>query len=151
MFRSAPPVTVSATIGAPADDVYALIVDTRNDPAWCPNVDSVEQLRGDGPSVGASFRYTQHLRVPGRGTIAFDGVVTVVEMGARAIRWRVEDRFQHREIGLSVEPIGPASCRVSQTTAARFTRPNLPGVLAYPFLARRELRRQFAMLAALLE
>lgn len=139
------PVTVSQHIPAPATDVLAFISDTRNDPMWCPNVESAE-MTSEGPiAQGSTFRYTQHLDQPGRGRVTFDGDVEIVAMDHRSIRWRVTDRFQERTITCVVESSGAGS-RVSQTTEASFHRP--PGVAkyVYPLLARRTLRDQLRRL-----
>ena len=140
------PVTVRAVISGQPEAVLAYVADTRNDPEWCPNVDSAELISGDGSSPGSVFRYHQHLDVPGSERIELDGEVTVLERTDDSIRWRVTDRMQERDITLRVEP-HPDGCRISQTTRAAFHRP--PGIArwGYPLLARREFRRQFAGLA----
>lgn len=141
------PVTVSAEIPAPPPDVLAFISDTRNDPEWCPNVESAE-LTSDGPiGAGSTFRYTQHLDQPGRGRVTFDGDVEIVSLDDQSIRWRVTDKFQQRTITCTVEPFGHGS-RVTQTTEASFHRS--PGIAkyAYPMLARRTLRDQLRHLRA---
>ena len=140
-------VTVSAEIPADPSEVLAFISDTRNDPAWCPNVDSAE-MTSDGPiGVGSTFRYTQHLDRPGRGRVSFDGDVEIVALDDRSIRWRVTDKFQERTITCVVEPSQRGS-RVTQTTEASFHRS--PGVArhAYPLLARRTLKDQLRHLRA---
>jgi hypothetical protein len=140
------PVTVRALIPADPDAVLAYVADTRNDPEWCPNVDSAELVSGDGVAVGSVFRYHQHLDAPGSQRIELDGEVTVLELTSNSIRWRVTDRMQERDITLRVEPHADG-CRITQTTRATFRRP--PGIArwGYPLLAWREFRRQFAGLA----
>ncbi len=129
------------TIPAPAPEVFTFVSDTRNDPVWCPNVESVE-MTSDGPiEVGSTFRYTQHLDQPGGGRVTFDGDVEITALDDASIGWRVTDRFQERMITLTVEPAA-GGCRVTQTTAAAFHRS--PGVARYlyPLLARRTLKDQ---------
>lgn len=140
------PVTVSATIPAAPTDVLAFVADTRNDPLWCPNVETAELVSGDGFSVGSAFRYRQHLDLPGSKRVYADGEVTVMERTEAMIRWKVTDSIQERDIILRVEP-HPDGCRVTQTTRASFLRP--PGLArwGYPLLARREFRSQFRELA----
>lgn len=142
-----PPVEVSVFVPAPPDVVFAFVADTRNDPRWCPNVETVEMVEGDRVAVGTKFRFHQHLDRPGGGRIQFDGEVEVAELGDRSIGWSVTDRFQHRIIRLGVEPEGEGS-RVTQRTAASFHRPPGAARLAYPWLARRTFRAQFRRLAA---
>jgi carbon monoxide dehydrogenase subunit G len=141
------PVTVSEHIPAPAPDVLAFVSDTRNDPAWCPNVDSVEMTSTGPIATGSTFRYTQHLDQPGRGRVTFDGDVEVVALDDRSITWRVTDKFQERAITCVVEPDGAGS-RVTQTTEAAFRRS--PGMARwlYPVMARRTLRDQLRHLRA---
>lgn len=70
-----------------------------------------------------------------------DVSVEVVELGEQRVRWRVEDRFQVRDVLLRVERNGRGS-RVIQTTTAAFKRgPGLTKFL-YPMLARRTFRDQ---------
>lgn len=140
------PVTVRAVVPAPPDVVLAFVADTRNDPLWCPNVETAELVSGDGTSVGSVFRYHQHLDLPGGKRVYSDGEVTVVERTDDSIRWQVTDRVQERDIALGVEPY-PDGTRITQTTRATFRR--RPGIArwGYPFLARREFRTQFRELA----
>jgi len=140
------PVTVRAVIPADAIAVLDYVTDTRNDPEWCPNVESAELVEGDGASTGSVFRYHQHLDAPGSKRARFDGETTIAERTETSIRWKVTDRFQERDITLTVEP-HPAGTRVTQVTRAAFLEP--PGLArwVYPLLARRTLRAQFAELA----
>jgi len=46
------PVRVSAHIRVPPEELLRFIADTRNDPLWCPNVESVELVDGDTVDVG---------------------------------------------------------------------------------------------------
>ena len=141
------PVQVTADIGVPADVLFAFVSDTRNDPLWCDNVETVEMLAGEGIEVGARFRFHQHLDRPGGQRLQFDVDVEVVGLGEDVITWLATDRFQEREITLRVEPRGQGS-RITQVTRASFRRP--PGLArwVYPRLARRIFARQFQSLAA---
>jgi hypothetical protein len=140
------PVKVSAHVPADPDELFAFVSDTRHDPEWCENVETVEMVEGDDIRPGTRFCFHQHLDRPG-GRIQFDVDVDVMEVGERSIRWRAEDRFQVREIELSVAPDGNGS-RITQETRASFKRkPGLARWL-YPTLARRIFRKQFEDLAA---
>jgi Polyketide cyclase / dehydrase and lipid transport len=140
------PITVSASVPADPDELFAFVSDTRKDPLWCSNVETVDQLEGDGPHVGARFRFHQHLDRPRQERMQFDVDVEVIEMGERTITWRANDRFQERIITLTVEPEGSGS-KITQVTKATFLRP--PGLArwVYPTLARRIFREQFRRLA----
>jgi uncharacterized protein YndB with AHSA1/START domain len=139
------PVTATATIRAEPEMVFAYISDTRNDPEWCPNVTDVRQVTGEGIELGAGFELRQTVETRGR-VLESDVEVKVVELGERHIRWRVEDRFQIRDVHLEVEPNDDGS-KVIQTTTAAFKRK--PGVArwVYRMLARRTFKEQFRRLA----
>lgn len=140
------PVSISAVIAAEPSVVLDFVADTRNDPEWCPNVETAELVSGDGISAGSVFRYHQYLDTPGSKRTEFDGEVTIVERTTDSIVWKVTDRFQERDISLTVEP-HPSGTRITQVTRASFRRP--PGIArwGYPLLAKRILRAQFDGLA----
>ncbi len=144
------PIRVSAHIPAPPDVVFAFVSDTRNDVEWCQNVETVEMVEGDTIRPGALFRFHQHLDRPGGERMQFDVDVEVIEMGEGSIKWQADDRFQRRDITLTVEADGTGS-RITQETRAVFKRK--PGIAkwVYPVLARRIFTRQFRDLAALFE
>lgn len=56
-------VTVTGSVRASAEHVYDFLLDSRNDPLWCPLVDQVELVEGR-PGQGALYRYRQR-RGPG--------------------------------------------------------------------------------------
>jgi hypothetical protein len=137
---------VSARINAAPDVLFSFVADTRNDPQWCENVEKVEMVEGDTVGPGTKFTFHQHLDAPGRERMQFDVNVEVIEMGEGFIHWRAEDRFQTREIMVTVEPEGAGS-RITQVTRATFNRK--PGMTRwlYPVLARRIFKKQFEDLA----
>lgn len=137
---------MTVSIPAPADEVFAYVSDTRNDPEWCPNVGEINQTVGDGVEVGAKFRFEQTVTARGRSLVS-EVEAEITGLGDRSIAWRVIDRFQEREIQLDVVPEDDGS-RVTQTTVAAFHRP--PGLArwVYPILAKRTFRDQFERLAA---
>jgi hypothetical protein len=134
-------VKVSAEVPASADRVFTFISDTRNDPIGCPNVSEVVQTAGEGVEVGSKFRFHQVIEASGR-TLQSDVDVEVLEIGERSIRWRVEDKFQVRDVLVAVTEAGSGS-EVTQTTSAAFKRK--PGMTKwlYPMLAKRTFRDQF--------
>ncbi|MEX1126121.1 MAG: SRPBCC family protein [Acidimicrobiia bacterium] len=141
------PVKVSAHISAPPDELFAFVSDTRNDPSWCPNVETVELVEGSGVEVGARFRFHQHLDRPRAERIEFDVDLEVIAIESNSITWRATDKFQERVIQLSVEPDGAGS-RITQVTTASFQRSPGIGKWVYPFLARGTFKEQFGQLAA---
>ncbi len=138
---------MSAHIPAPPDVVFAFVSDTRNDPSWCENVESVDLIEGTRVEVGTRFRFHQHLDRPGAERVQFDVDVEVIDKGEHSISWRAKDRFQTREISLGVEPHGSGS-RITQVTRATFLRPPGMAKWLYPLLARRIVGKQFRDLAA---
>jgi hypothetical protein len=140
------PVKVSALVPAPPDEVFAFVSDTRNDPLWCPNVETVELVEGEGIAVGTRFRFHQHLDRPGGERMRFDGDVEIIGLDDNSITWKTTDRYQTREIHLIVEADGNDS-KVTQVTRASFHRS--PGLArwVYPRLARRTFAGQFENLA----
>ncbi|HUG07516.1 MAG TPA: SRPBCC family protein [Acidimicrobiia bacterium] len=139
------PVKVTTHVPAGPDEVFSYVSDTRNDPEWCPNVTDVRQVSGDGVELGAGFEFHQSVEVQGRELVS-EVEVEVVELGESHIRWRVEDRFQVRDVLLEVARDGDGT-KVTQTTTAIFKRK--PGLAKwfYPRLARRTFRDQFQELA----
>jgi len=139
------PVRVSAEVPAPADQVFTFISDTRNGPIWCPNVSDVVQISGDGVEVGARFRFHQVVEAGGR-SLTSDVDVEVLDLTEDSISWRVEDKFQVRDVQVSVTGTDSGS-EVTQTTSAAFKRK--PGVAKwlYPTLAKRTFRDQFQHLS----
>ena len=116
------PVTVSAFVPASPEQVMALIADTRNDPLWCPNVDTAELVTGEPVETGSRFTFRQHLDRPGGKRVEFDAEVEVLELDEHRILWQVTDRFQERQIEVRVEP-SKEGTRITQTTRASFNKP----------------------------
>ena len=140
------PITVSALISVDPDELFEFVSDTRKDPLWCPNVETVDQLAGEGVEVGARFRFHQHLDRPRQERMQFDVDLEVIDLEEHSITWKARDRFQERIISLTVEPHQTGS-KITQVTTATFLRP--PGLArwVYPTLARRIFRDQFERLA----
>lgn len=140
------PITVKAVIPASPTEVMTLISDTRNDPLWCPNVETAELIDGDGVAIGSKFRFHQHLDRPNGKRIEFDVDVEVIELDDLHVKWLVNDRFQKRTITISVAPTQGATI-VTQTTEAEFH--SNPGIAkyVYPLLAKRIFKDQFKHLS----
>jgi hypothetical protein len=126
--------------------VFSYVSDTRNDPEWCPNVDTVEMIDGEQIAVGTRFRFHQHVDRPRGRRLEFDADLEITGLEDRSITWLAADRYQQRVIEVTVAPEGDGS-RVTQVTRATFRRP--PGLSRwlYPALARRTIRDQFRHLA----
>ncbi len=103
------------------------------------------QTAGEGVEVGSKFRFHQVIEASGR-TLQSDVDVEVLDLTEDSISWRVEDKFQVRDVQVSVTGTGSGS-EVTQTTSAAFKRK--PGVAKwlYPTLAKRTFRDQFQHLS----
>ncbi|HEX9763288.1 MAG TPA: SRPBCC family protein [Acidimicrobiia bacterium] len=141
-----PPIVVSGPVPAPSETVLAFVADTRNDPLWCSNVETVEMLTSEPVRVGSKFRFHQHLDRPGGKRLQFDVDVEITALDDRSVTWRVDDRLQERVITITVTPTTGGSM-VTQTTRASFKRS--PGMTrwVYPVLARRIFKDQLSRLA----
>ena len=60
-------VRVSTRLRVPAERVFDFLVDSRNDPLWCPMVADVTLVAGE-PGVGARYRFEQR-RAPRMPTV----------------------------------------------------------------------------------
>jgi hypothetical protein len=66
----------SIEISRPIDELFAFVVDARNDPQWCPKVLSTVQLVGNGPGPGARYEVVHRpfpMRPPSTMTTACVG------------------------------------------------------------------------------
>ncbi len=139
------PVRVRHHLEGPPKRWFRFVADSRNDPAWCSNVEDVWQTKGKDVRKGSTFGYRQHLGTDAR---TFEGTIEIIDKQPNRIVWRVEDKFQLRFIELSLEE-RKGGTRIAQTTWAAFKAK--PGALRflYPVMAKRTLKQQFAALAAL--
>lgn len=81
------------------------LADFRNLPSWDPGIAEVEQLGGDGPAEGASYRVVARFlgaRVPMRyRTVRFDPVSGVAEIRGETLTLIAVDRITVRPVGSS--------------------------------------------------
>lgn len=96
--------TVRRTVGAPADAVWAQLVDVRNWPAWGPSVTGAE-LDGGGHRIGPGARGTVTTALGARLPFHITHWVDGVEW-----RWRVAGV---PATGHVVRPLGPDRCEVA--------------------------------------
>ncbi len=140
------PARASGVIPAQPWEVLAFVADTRNDPKWCVNVETVEMLTPEPLAVGSRFRYHQYLERRDGSRVQFDGDVGLLALTDTSVTWEVEDRFQRRIITIEIEAAAGGT-RATQVTEAEFKRPPGLGRWVYPAIARRTMRKQFAALA----
>ena len=121
-------------IAAPIADVFAFVSDPRNDPAWCPKVESVT-AQGNGPAPGADYLVV-HRPVPLRPARAMR--YRLVDWDPpKAISWREDDGHDRIAVGYHLQALGADSTRFTQTDDARARRPMPPA----PARARRHPAR----------
>ena len=97
------------TIDRPADEVWAYAADILRHPEWM-NVADAHVVRGEGTQVGARGRERLVL-----GPIKWDVAFEVAEADpGRRIVWRaVDDPRLGVEVGLDLDPTGPATTRAT--------------------------------------
>src|ERR671923_1908815 len=95
----------------PLEEVWQYIADPRNDPKWCEKVISVEQLAGDVPGPGASYRVV-HRPVRLKKPKQLAGTVEEFDPPHR-MRVREEDEDAVFNAAYDLESIGEAT-RVTQ-------------------------------------
>lgn len=112
----------SIVIERPGDEVFEFIADPRNDPRWCPKVDSVEQVDGEGPGLGSRY-VTIHRPVPLRPARVLDHRC-VGWAPPRRIEWVEDDGVDRFEVTYELEPHADGA-RLTQRSDARLGAPKL--------------------------
>jgi len=111
MAEAAETVTVTRSINAPADRVWAMISDVTRMGEWSPELESAVWLGGaSGPAPGAKFRGTNR-----NGKKSWKSVSTVVEAApGRSFSFHVKAvGLDVADWGYSIEPAG-AGCTVTE-------------------------------------
>lgn len=138
---------VETRIERPIDEVFAFIADPTNDPQWCPNVQSVEQIAGDGPGAGASY-HVVHDPMGKPVDLRYD---IVAYEPARRLVMRQDDHLGTFTTSYLLEADGGGATRLVQASQLRFKgfgRVIAPVIRLFVMKGNRE---QFARLKALLE
>jgi uncharacterized membrane protein len=112
----------SIVIERPGDEVFEFIADPRNDPRWCPKVDSVEQVDGEGPGLGSRY-VTIHRPVPLRPARVLDHRC-VGWAPPRRIEWVEDDGVDRFEVTYELEPHADGT-KLTQRSDARLGAPKL--------------------------
>jgi uncharacterized protein YndB with AHSA1/START domain len=137
----------SITIARPVGEVWEFIADARNDPQWCENVVSVEQLAGDGPGPAARYR-VMHRPRPFKPAVEL--TMDVVEFDPpHRLRWREEDADAVFNVEYHLEPAASGT-RLNQVDDIDWKI----GKAALPIarlMVSRDIGRQFRSLKRLLE
>jgi uncharacterized protein YndB with AHSA1/START domain len=139
-------IEAETVIPAPTGQVWAFISDPRNDPRWCPNVRSVEQVAGDGPGPGARYEVMHDPR-PGAPPTRLE--VEVAEFDPpRRLRLLERDDDAVFDVVLELTPEADGT-RIVQRDEIDWSIPRIARPIA-GLMVRRHLRQQFSELQRLL-
>lgn len=98
-------------IAVPVETLFDFVADTRNDPQWCPLIESSDQIAGDGPAPGAVYRWGQ---VVGEGQIVPMDVTLEVLDRPRRLEWSLDnDMFNYRS-WMTFDALDESRTRVRQ-------------------------------------
>lgn len=137
------PIAVRAKLPGDMERVFAYVSDPRNDPQWVDTTPEVEQTAGDGPQVGATYRFVQTVlrRV--------EGTIEILEMDPpHSMAFRVQDPFRDYRVTYSLR--GGKHVTLTQTSHPRFNRNLGWRKFFVPFMTRKQLRKQMRGLRAAL-
>lgn len=113
-------VTVTGVVHAPPEAVFDLLLDSRNDEAWCPLASGYELVEGE-PGVGAVYRFTQWAG-PGRPTTTH--LRTTLAERPTQLAWDDGGRDGPTYRGsMLLEPAPDGATRVRHTNAVGFGNP----------------------------
>lgn len=141
-------IQTGTTIRRPAEQVFAVVGDPRNDPRWCPHVRSVRQVAGEGPAPGARYEAV-HDPLGKPVDLAYE---ILAYEPPRRIVLRQDDDLGTFTTTVLLEARGPDETRLTQTSKVRFR--SFGRRLLAPVIRRFVIkgnREQFARLQALLE
>jgi uncharacterized membrane protein len=137
----------SIVIERPVREVFDFVCDPRNDPRWCPKVDSVDLVNGEGPGPGSRYSVV-HRPVPLRPARTMDYECVGWTPPAR-IEWREDDGTDTLEVTYLVEEADGGS-RLTQTSDGTLGAPKLVQPLFRAGFGR-DIDRQLKRLKRLLE
>lgn len=140
----------SVTIDRPIADVFEFIADGKNDPRWCPSVEEMEQIAGNGARPGTRYRMRH-----APGGMKFDAIVEIVDCSPpHSLKWTMTDSGHTLHGTYELEAFD-GKTRLKQTSQITFEGwLRIPGLLMKHFIARdvkKELGKQFANLKQILE
>lgn len=143
-------VNESVTIERPMEEVFDYIAEGENDVEWCPSVERIERISGNGPGPGV--RYRMH-HTP--GGMDFDAKIEVVAYERpRVLKWVMTDSGHTIRGTYELEAVN-GHTRLTQTSQITFEGwLRIPGLFMKGRIAgevEEELRKQFANLKRVLE
>ena len=134
-------------IARPLEEVWEFIADLRHDPKWCNKVRSVDQVVGDGPGAGSSYRVIHR---PVRLKKPKELAVTVEEFEPpRAMRLREHDDDAVFKVTYELEPVAEGT-RLTQRDRVEWTIPKFQQRIGRAMVSR-DIRQQLSTLKRLLE
>jgi carbon monoxide dehydrogenase subunit G len=138
----------SLDIGRPAADVWAILIDFPNVPAWEKDVLEVRQTSSGLPALGTTFVAR---RLFGRRESLIDCRITAWEDGRSVTMELKGGVVRHASVTYAVEPTSADSCRVTYSIEGQM-RPLLAWATPFiPAIGRRLVRGNLANLAHLAE
>lgn len=143
-------VNESVTIDRPIEDVFDFIADNENDPRWCPSVEEIRQIAGNGAGPGSRYRMRH-----APGGMKFEATVEIVESNRpHSLKWIMTDSGHTLHGTYELQEMN-GKTRVTQTSQITFEGwVRIPGLFMKRFIARdvqNELGKQFANLKQILE
>lgn len=114
-------------ITAPLETVFTFVADPLNDPLWCPKVQRVEQLEGDGPRPGARYRVI-HRPIPVLAPREMAYTLMTWDPPSR-IEWHEDDGHDTIKVTYTLEVAGTQT-RFTQTDEAALGAPRV----LHPFM-----------------
>jgi uncharacterized protein YndB with AHSA1/START domain len=94
----------SVTIARDIEEVFAFVADPRNDPIWCPKVESVEPVGDPAEGPGARFAVV-HRPIPFRPSRRMDYTLLDWEPPNK-IEWREDDGHDLLAVTYRLEAVG---------------------------------------------
>lgn len=137
----------AVVIDLPIEEVWAFIADPRNDDRWCPKIESVEQVGGNGPGSDASYRVIHR---PIRLKKPKELVVTVEEFEPpHRMTMREEDDDAVFDVTYELHPT-EGGTRLTQRDQIAWKIPKFQIPIARRMVSR-DIQNQLAALKGLLE
>jgi uncharacterized membrane protein len=137
----------SIEIERPVEEVFAFVLDARNDPRWCSKVISVAQLEGEEPGPGTLYEVV-HRPIPLRPAREMQHRCLSAEPPHR-ISWREHDGHDVLVVSYLLEDLG-RSTRFTQRSDAQLAAPRVLHPLMRAGIAH-DIQGQLKALKTLLE
>ncbi len=134
------PIRVRAKLPVDAATAFAYVGDPRNDPRWVDTTPLVEQTEGDGPAIGATYRFEQTVlrRV--------EGTIEITELDApNWMAFRVQDPMRDYRITYAIRERNGRAVLEQTSHPTLYLRLGWKRILV-PLVTKRQLRKQMRAL-----